>query len=151
MRWFPPLTRYGLYAPIPWIQTGSWPMKGTVYGFWKLDHTLPLLRNACSGTQPPYSKDAQATTWTDHYSSWQLQLRSQLTAASNHWRCDQVSPQTSSHSSLWIFPAEAPDITQQRQSQLIEPFPTFLTHRIYKPKTMWLFHATSLGLLHSNG
>ena len=108
----------------------------------KLDHTLPLLGMHALGTQPPYSKDAQATTWTDHHSSWQLQLRSQGTAASNCWRCDQVSPQTSSHSSLWTFPAEAPDITQQRQSQLIEPFPNFWPTESTNLKQWWLFYAT---------
>jgi len=132
----------GFYVPFPWIQTGSWPQWKDSVWLLKLDHTLPLLGMHALGTQPPYSKDTQATTWTDHHSSWQLQLKSQETAASHRWRCDQVSPQMSSHSNLWTFPAEAPDITQQRQSQLIEPFPNFWPTESTNLKQWWLFYAT---------
>lgn len=41
--------------------------------------------------------------------------------ASNCQGCEQVSLQISSLCSLWIFPAEGPDITEQSTSQLSNP------------------------------
>ena len=81
MMWFPPPTGYGVLHSLPVNPDRLMAtMKGTVLWLLKLDQTLPLLGMHALGTQPPYSKDAQATTWTDHYSSWH-----------HHWQQQRIA------------------------------------------------------------
>ena len=140
--WYSSHKRWGSTFPsLASRQTRGHSESDTVW-FPKLGHSLPLLGTpalgTCRHTGRTHKQPHGETTVPADSSSWGPSRQ----PASNHWRCEQVSPLMSSHSSLWIFPAEAPDITQQRQSQPIVPFPNFWPRESMNLKQWWFFNAT---------
>lgn len=114
----------GILCSLSWIQSGLWPQQKWRCMASEARLYPASLMNTCSWwlmvtEQSPCCEEAQATTWRDHCSEWQVQLRAQPTA-----RIMWVSKPSDvqSHPSLWIFPAEGPDITEQRQADPLCPF-----------------------------
>lgn len=76
----PPIEKWSSTFPSPESEQACDHSESDSVWLLKLDHTLPLLEMLFLGTQPSCCEEAQATTSRDHCYSWQLQLRSQLTA-----------------------------------------------------------------------
>lgn len=107
----------------------------------KLDHILPLLGTPALGTSH-HTEDAQATTWRDHCSSWQLQLRSHLTASIKSLKMWASEPSDVKSLQPLNLPSRGPIHHTAEAKPTIVPFPNFWPGESMNLKQWWFFYAT---------